>query len=179
MAALLPAMVSGDADRLPSRAGVEGCSSRSEGQFPRPFQNRENLTAGPFALVGAAGRPSWFEPAGGQKFPLIVKTGRRVTVSIPRRAAGFAGLTYGGRGSGYRDARRKVTFIACERGEAAADRLRYRPFWSGFVLTDGPRCVPLRIRANGDGVRHLMIHLGVETCETERGLIRHAGTPSG
>jgi hypothetical protein len=97
---------------------------------------------------------------GGNKFPLLVKSGHTVTVRIARGARTLAGLAYGvlpqGRKTQLRDTHRTVTFVACRPGKAPE---RYSPegpssseadgvavtFWSGFVLTRSPACIPLDI----------------------------------
>jgi hypothetical protein len=44
---------------------------------------------------------------------------------------------------------RAIDFRACARGLSTGGGRRVT-FWSGFVLTDRPRCVPLRIRVDGE-----------------------------
>jgi hypothetical protein len=139
------------------RASAEDCGSKSQGGFTAPFDDPNNLVVGPLSMVFAGGTPEFWEPWPGQKFPLLVRPGHRVTVAVARSAAGEVKLIYGG------EPRRAITFIACRRGEWNP---RWgRPFWSGGVLTESPRCIPLRIWVDGrPEPRRAVIRLGVETC---------------
>jgi hypothetical protein len=82
-----------------------------------------------------------------------------VTVRLAERAPTFAGLAYGPLPQGeirLRDTYRSVTFAACRPGRATR---QYGPdgpsgssaggvavtFWSGFVLTRVPACIPLDV----------------------------------
>lgn len=138
---------------------LETCSTRSEANFPGAFTSPDNLVVGPLVLVGGAFTDA--ETArefGGNKFPLLVKAGHTVTVRLAQRARG-AGLAYGPLPQGetkLRDTYRSVTFVACRPGKASR---RYSPngpsgsyadevavtFWSGFVLTRRPACIPLDV----------------------------------
>jgi hypothetical protein len=143
---------------------LENCSSRSEALFPGAFSDPENLVVGPLVLVGGAYTPaSTVYEFGGNKFPLLVTAGHTVTVRIGRGAR-RAGLAYGplpqGRETRLRDTYRSVTFAACRPGKRSrrysisgpsgsyADRTNVT-FWSGFVLTRTPACVPLEIYVDG------------------------------
>jgi hypothetical protein len=118
---------------------------------------------GPLVLVGGAytdaATISEFGEFGGNKFPLLVKAGHTVTVRLSGRWRSVAGLAYGPLPQGetkLRDTHRSVTFVACRPGKASR---RYSPagpsgssadgvavtFWSGFVLTRAPSCIPLEI----------------------------------
>ena len=86
-----------------------------------------------------------------------------MTVRVARRAR-KAGLAYGSlpqqREARLRDTHRSVTFVACRPGRATRD---YDPdgpsgssadgvavtFWSGFVLTRAPACIPLEVYVDG------------------------------
>jgi hypothetical protein len=88
-----------------------------------------------------------------------------VTVRLARAARPFAGLAYGGLGHGplpqgrrvrLRDTTDAMTFAACRSGRPSATHRPEGPsgssvdgqavtFWSGFVLTREPRCVPLEV----------------------------------
>jgi hypothetical protein len=144
---------------------VVDCSRRSEARFPGAFTDPVNLVVGPLALVGAsytsAGTVREF---GGNKFPLLVKAGHTVTVRLAREVQEFAGLAYAGLGNRplphgevhLRDTADTMTFVACQAGTPSGG---YRPegasesfadgqqvtFWSGFVLTRVPRCLPLEV----------------------------------
>jgi len=138
----------------------EDCSTRSEANFPGAFTSPRNLVVGPLVLIGGAYTdPSTVREFGGNKFPLLVKAGHIVTVRLARRGRRAAGLGYGPHPQGelkLRDTYRSVTFVACRPGRASR---RYSPngpsesyadgaavtFWSGFVLTRAPACIPLDI----------------------------------
>jgi hypothetical protein len=69
---------------------VLDCSTQSgRGGGLRQFASRWNLVVGPLAMSGAGGpepdRDS-LEPFGGDKFPLYVKSGHRVTLELSRPA---------------------------------------------------------------------------------------------
>jgi hypothetical protein len=159
----------------------ETCSGRSEADFPGAFTNERNLVVGPLVMIGAAAQTDavTVREIGGNKFPLIVKAGHRVTVRLARSARETAGLAYGPLPQGktrLRDTYRSVTFVACRRGKPTR---RYRPqgpadsyadgvnvtFWSGGVLTREPACVPLNVFVDGQRPpRRVQIPLG-ESCD--------------
>ena len=120
-----------------------GCSARSEGTFPGAFTDRNNLVAGPLVLLGGARRT----PArvvrrhGGQKYPLLVRVGRTVTVHLPQSTHSDPGLAYG---RFHENPKRTLKFVSCRR--SAGGRVT---FWSGFVKTRTPNCVPIEIYSDG------------------------------
>jgi hypothetical protein len=139
----------------------EDCSTRSEANFPGAFTDPRNLVVGPLVLSGGTYTDAdTVHQFGGNKFPLVVKAGHVVTVRLARHARSFAGLAYGhlpqGRQTTLRDTHRSVTFVACRPGKAP---VRYSPngpsgsyadgtpitFWSGFILSRRPACIPLEI----------------------------------
>ena len=139
----------------------EECSTRSEANFPGAFTDPRNLVVGPLVLIGGAHTDAaTVREFGGNKFPLLVEAGHVVTVRIAQQARRGAGLAYGplpqGRETRLRDTHRSVTFIACRPGKVPT---RYSPdgpsgssadgtavtFWSGFVLTSAPACIPLEV----------------------------------
>jgi hypothetical protein len=143
----------------------EDCRTRSEANFPGAFTSSSNLVVGPLVLIGGAQTPaSTVRDFGGNKFPLLVKSGHAVTVRVARRAREAAGLAYGPlpqqRETQLRDTHRSVAFVACRPGRATGD---YDPdgpsgssadgvavtFWSGFVLTRAPACIPLEVYVDG------------------------------
>lgn len=144
----------------PLRDAREDCSARSEASFPSAFTSPLNLVVGPLVLIGGAYTDaSTVREFGGNKFPLLVKAGHTVTVRLARRGRRVAGLAYGPHAQGrrtLRDTYQSVTFVACRPGRAPR---RYSPngpsgsyadgaavtFWSGFVLTRAPSCIPLDI----------------------------------
>jgi hypothetical protein len=141
---------------------------------------------GPLALQGA-GEPT---PAGvvrdfgGNKFPLLVKAGHRVTVRLPRSVRSVAGLAYGGLGNGplpegrtrLRDTAHTMTFLACHPGRPSRSYRLDGPsgsyadgqsvtFWSGFVVMRKPACVPLQVYVDNDPTpRHAVIDMGGGHC---------------
>ena len=141
----------------------EDCSTRSEADFPGAFTSPDNLVVGPLVLVGGAYTdPDTVGEFGGDKFPLLVKAGHTVTVRLAGHARS-AGLAYGPLPQGetrLRDTYRSVTFVACRPGRASR---RYDPdgpsgsdadgvavtFWSGFVMTRAPACLPLDVYVDG------------------------------
>jgi hypothetical protein len=157
----------------PDRA-TESCATQSGADFPRAFTSPRNLVVGPLSLIGAGGSPGFAWNSRGtegfQKFPLLVRSGHRVTIELSRRTRLGAGLGYGPlpQGETYlRDTYRVVTFIACRRGEHSSSSAEGQPvtFWSGAVLARSPRCIPLRVRVDGERtLRRAVIRLGVLHC---------------
>jgi hypothetical protein len=171
------AVVLGAADRALSATGlrqaaatgvVANCSTRSLARFPDAFTSPRNLVVGPLALVGAGGTPA-FTPfssgVGGNKFPLLVRAGHRVTIELSTATRKAAGLAYGPLPQGYihlSDTHRVVTFIACPPGTPASSAVT---FWSGGVLARSPRCVPLQVWIDAASTpRYIVFHLGVRRC---------------
>jgi hypothetical protein len=154
------------------RGVVENCSTRSMASFPGAFSSPDNVVVGPLVLVGAADTPaSTVREFGGNKFPLLVRAGHRVTIALSGRARRVAGLGYGPLPQGVelspRDGHRVVTFIACRPGRrsgSTADGRRVT-FWSGFVLTSSPRCVPLEVWVDDEpSPRRTALRMGVRRC---------------
>jgi hypothetical protein len=136
----------------PTPAG-ETCDTRSEAQFGGAFADPSNLVSGPLAFVGA-GEPqpaSVVEEYGGQKFPVLVRAGRTVTVEVPAEARERVALGYGPLPQGkigFADGHAAVRFAACVRGgpsSSSAGRGEPVTFWSGFVLVSEPTCAPLDV----------------------------------
>jgi hypothetical protein len=142
------------------RGAREDCSTRSEANFPGAFTSPRNLVVGPLVLIGGAYTDaSTVREFGGNKFPLLVRAGHTVAVRLARRRPRVAGLAYGPLPQGetkLHDTYQSVTFVACRPGRASRS---YNPngpsgsyadgaavtFWSGFVLTREPACVPLEV----------------------------------
>jgi hypothetical protein len=124
------------------------CSARSEANFPGAFANPRNLVVGPLVLIGGA-RPTpagVVEEFGGQKFPLLVRAGHTVTVHLPQSTHNDPGLAYGPFGD---DPQRTITFVSCRLGVPSGSSADGAvTFWSGFVTTSAPRCVPLKVYAD-------------------------------
>jgi hypothetical protein len=151
---------------------VLDCSTQSGiGAGSRQFKSRWNLAVGPLAITAGAGATPEYSPdVGGNKFPLLVRAGHRVTVEISRRTRRGAGLAYGSlpvrRPLRVRDAHRVVRFIACRRGERSRGSGEIGPsFWAGGVVARSPRCVPLFIWVDDEpSPRRAVIRLGVRRC---------------
>src|SRR4051812_15414209 len=112
------------------------CTMQSSASFPRAFTSPDNLVAGPLVMVGA-GRLTDAETVrrfGGNKFPLLVAAGHRVRVELPRRTTSMHYAAVAGN-------HRALSFHACPRGLSRGGGRRVT-FWSGFVLTTTPQCVP-------------------------------------
>jgi hypothetical protein len=158
-----PAATVATAERAPAqrpRAVVEDCSTRSEADFPGAYAEPANVVVGPLALVGAAYTPpDVVEEFGGNKFPLLVTAGHRVTLQLSRRTHRVAGLAYGPLPQGeihLGDSHRAVTFVACAYGIT---------FWSGAVVAREPACVPLHVWVDDEPVpRRVTLRMGVRRC---------------
>ena len=173
----------------PPEGVVVGCSRRSEANFPRAFTSSRNVVVGPLALVGAGYTPpDTVREFGGNKFPLLVKAGHRVTVRLSPEVQSSSGLAYGGLGRRplpqgrklrLRDAADTMTFVACRPGPRSK---QYRPegpsgsyaddeqitFWSGFVLSRRPNCLPLEVYVDDDPApQRLGLALGRRCSERE------------
>jgi hypothetical protein len=155
--------------RHPSGVVVD-CAMRSEASFPNAFSSSRNLVVGPLVLIGAGGTPMFSSAFGGNKFPLLVRAGHRVTVELSTRTRKVAGLAYGPLPQGnvrLSDAHRVVTFIACRRGRRSGSTADGRSvtFWSGGVLASSPQCVPLLVWVDAAlSPRRVAIRLGVRRC---------------
>jgi hypothetical protein len=168
-----PAAAQG-APRKRPRGVVVGCAGRSLASIPGAFSDPRNVVVGPLVLVGAANTPaSTVREFGGNKFPALVRAGHRVTVALSRRTRRVAGLGYGPLPQGVltelsaRDGHRVVTFSACRRGEPSGSTGAGEPvtFWSGFVLTSSPRCVPLQVWVDNEPApRQTALPMGVPRC---------------
>ena len=168
---LAPAPAHG-APRKRPQGVVEDCSTRSLAGFPGAFSDPHNVVVGPLVLVGASDTPaSTVREFGGNKFPALVEAGHRVTVALSRRTRRVAGLGYGPLLQGVelspRDGHRVVTFIACRPGKKSGSTADGQPvtFWSGFVLTSSPRCVPLDVWVDDEpSPRHTVLRMGMPRC---------------
>lgn len=154
------------------KGAVENCSTRSMADFPGAYSDPHNVVVGPLVLVGAAHTPArTVREYGGNKFPLLVRAGHRVTVALSQETRRVAGLGYGPLPQGVdlapSDGHRVVTFKACRRGKNSGSNADGRPvtFWSGFVLTSSPRCVPLEVWVDDESSpRHISLRMGVRRC---------------
>ena len=135
----------------PPDAHVARCSRQSMASFPDAYTSRDNLVVGPLAMIGARRfmTPEDARYFGGNKYPLVVRAGRTVTVAVAR---GDASLFYASRGGGVltetevADGHRAIAFHACgpHRSGSDADGDPVT-FWSGFVVVAEPMCVRLRV----------------------------------
>jgi hypothetical protein len=152
------------------RGVVATCSTRSQAAFSGAFGDPRNLVVGPLVLVGAGGVASWGSVSHGNKFPLLVRNGHRVTIELSRKTRKGAGLAYGPLPEGLlhlRDTHRVVTFVACGRGRDSGSTAGGRPvtFWSGGVLAASPRCVPLLVWIDGaDSPRRAYVRFETQHC---------------
>jgi hypothetical protein len=142
---------------------------QSGASFPGAFTSTRNLVVGPLVMIGAGGTATFSSSFHGQKFPLLVKDGHRVTLELSVTTRRGAALGYGPLPQGdvgVDEAHRVVTFIACRRG-ASDSEADGKPvtFWSGGVLVKSPRCVPLGVWVDGaSSPRRVVIRLGVDHC---------------
>ena len=157
------------ADAVKSPRGVVlDCSTQSSVGGGAPggtFRAARNLVIGPLAMTGAAQKPAGYSPDfRGNKFPLYMRGGHRVTLQVAPRTVG-AKLIYGQQG-----ASRVFTFISC--GREAFRRNPYEPhtaccfsFWAGGVIAPSPRCVHLLAWVDDEPrPRRAVIHLGPSDC---------------
>ncbi len=148
------------------------CAGRSVADFPGAFRDRRNLVSGPLAMMGGGAftDAATVRRFGGNKFPLLVRAGHTVTVTIAPASRRLAALGYGpapqGRELVLRDAHRAITFVACPRGKSGGSSADGEPvtFWSGFVLAGAPACVGLDVVADGRPRRRVRLALG-RRCE--------------
>lgn len=149
---------------------VADCSTRSEASFPGAFTRPSNLVVGPFAMIGAGGTADFVPAVGGNKFPILVKPGHRVTLALSPATRIVAGLAYGPLPQGeihLRDAHRVVTFVACPRSEVSGSSADGEAvtFWSGGILATSARCIPLQVWIDSARQpRHVVIHFGTRDC---------------
>ena len=142
------------AAKSPHGGHEASCAGQSGASFPGAFTRRDNLVAGPLSIIGAGGLTTraTVDRFGGNKFPVLVRSGHTVTVELSRRANRSASLFYGSHGGGaltrtrVRDGHRVVTFRACSarrsRSDADGDPVT---FWSGFVVVSKPMCLRLTV----------------------------------
>lgn len=155
--------------RTSSQAVTLDCSTRSMADFGPAFADPHNLVVGPLLLVGGAEATSeaLIRAHEGQKFPLLVKAGHRVRMSVPAEAKSFGGLAYGPFPEGEiraRDAHDEITFVACDRDEPSGSKAGGPvTFWSGFVMTSVPTCLPLDVYVDEESTaRRIEMSLGAD-----------------
>jgi hypothetical protein len=152
----------------PPRPVVADCGMASYATFDGAFTAPENLVVGPLVMTGARGTPAWASSFHGNKFPLLVRNGHRVTLELSPKTRRFAGLAYGRLPQGVTrlsDTHRVVQFTACDHPTGSTVDGQPVTFWAGGVVSRAPRCVPLRIWIDSSPVpRRVVIRLGVERC---------------
>lgn len=166
--AALALVASGSAESRP-RGAVEDCQRISGfGASLRDLTRPQNLVVGPLAVL-RAGRP-WAYRLEGEKLFVVVKGGHRVTLELSPETRRGAGLVFGrfrNPSVRLRDARRVVTFVACQPGEGFDEDLDGWPVsgWVGGILANSPRCVPLRVWVDDESrPRRAVIRFGVRSC---------------
>ena len=145
-----PATLTSAAEQAPPASHVARCGRQSIASFPDAFTSPDNLIVGPLAMIGARRpmTPAGAREIGGNKYPLLVRAGRTVTVAVTKRSAS---LSYASRGGGLTgtevaDGHRTIRFRSCGPGDAESDADGDPvTFWSGFVLVKRPMCVPLKV----------------------------------
>jgi hypothetical protein len=149
---------------------------QSWANFGQAFTDPSNLVVGPLVFVGGnvTSDAATVGAFGGQKYPLLVKVGHTVTVQLPRPVRFTAGLAYGSLPQGQvrvDDAHDTVTFEACPEGEANPSHAGGPvTFWSGFVMTRTPDCIPLEVYVDHESSpRHTAIAVGPHPCENAIG----------
>lgn len=145
---------------------------QSWADFGQAFTDPSNLVVGPLVFVGGNNTTDaatvW--ASDGQKYPLLVKIGHTVTVQLPAEFRSTAGLAYGSLPQGrvrVGDAHDTITFEACPEGEPNPSRAGGPvTFWSGFVLTRSPDCIPLDVYVDHESSpRHTAIAVGPQPCQ--------------
>jgi hypothetical protein len=145
---------------------VLDCAMQSMADFGDAFGDPQNLVVDPLVLVGGAMPVSEAVVLAhdGQKFPLLVRAGRTVTVEIPSAFRKTTGLAYGPLPQGrvrVSDAHDSIRFVSCGRDEAGSTARGPVTFWSGFVMTSVPICLPLDVYVDDDATpRRVRIALG-------------------
>jgi hypothetical protein len=155
------------------RGVILDCSMQSWANFGQAFTDPNNLVVGPLIFVGGneTSSAATVEAYGGQKYPLLVKVGHTVTVQLPRHVRHTAGLAYGPLPEGQvqvDDAHDTITSEACPKGESNPGRAGGPvTFWSGFVMTRSPDCIPLDVYVDHESSpRHAAIPVGPHPCES-------------
>jgi len=150
-----------------ARRAIRDCSMQSWGQFGQAFTDPDNVVVGPLVFAGGnVTTPAATVQAQGRwKYPVLVKLGHAVTVQIPGEVRRTAGLVYG---SGH-SAHDTIRFVACPRGEKKSNTSSAGgpvTFWSGFVMTRSPGCIPLDVYVDDESSpRHAAVTVGPNPCE--------------
>ena len=115
----------------------------------------------------------------GQKYPVLLRAGHRVTLVVPDEARAFAGLGYGPLPQGeitLAEAHKQVTFVACPADEPSysqpGSKVGKTTFWSGAVVVHEPHCVPLDVWVDDDPTpQRVVLELGVKPCPGADGAV--------
>ena len=140
-----------------SPANVRACRDGGPVHWPSPSRERD-LAAGPLVVIEGNGRLTVTRVRADLyvwKLPVVVRAGRRVTVTIDPRDRRVAALAAGPMTRRLTDGRARVRYESCpgERGSATG--------WAGALLTTRRRaCVRLVAQAAGDAVRRVVLPLG-------------------
>lgn len=158
---------------VPPRGFVEGCARIRGVMARREYGLERNLVVGPLAILRAGQTLGYAESEEGiyEKLFVLVRGGHRVTLELSRRTRKTAGLAFGPPERGnvrFQDARRVVTFVACQRGERPAGSIPDGwpvSGWVGFLMARSPQCVPLRLWVDGEPrPLRAVIRFGVARC---------------
>jgi hypothetical protein len=156
-------------------AFVRDCESAVYGELDKGWR-KESIVVGPLAFVYGKGYESRsrdeFRGRNAEYFPtkvlVVIENDAVVTVTIPPSARPNASLLYrpslsvGGRAR-VKEGHDRVTFEACRRGESPT-AIRETQFNGAFIVA-GSRCVPLRIRIEGEArTRRAMFSFGAGAC---------------
>ncbi len=123
------------------------------------------VTVGPLAIVNARlYAAQLYRPLGGgpyvAKALVVIEPGATVTLSISDEALGHASLSHGvhpptGGIWTIQDGVRSVTFEACTYKETQ---------FSGDILLDAPRCLPLRVTQSDGPTWRVVVSMGAGRC---------------
>jgi hypothetical protein len=144
--------------------GVLRCGDSVTGDLGSDWQ-RNAVTAGPLAIAGARLHATQLQPqrSGGPyvaKALVVVEPGKTVTLAIGEETLGHASLNHGvhpptGGAWTIQDGVRSVTFEACAYKETQ---------FSGSILLDAPRCLPLRVTQSDGRTWRVVVSICVGTC---------------
>ena len=115
--------------------------------------------------------PDVISEFGGDKVPVLVAPGHRVTLQLTRPAHRVVALAYGPLPQGeirHGDAHRAVTFEACRPGKESGSTAGGIDvtFWMGFIVAREPACAPLYAWIDdGPVARRFTLRMGVDRCE--------------
>jgi hypothetical protein len=157
----------------PTDLPVIGCASRAEPSIKR-FSRQRDLVRGPFALVTVARdlprlSQGAYRPRGGRipgiKLPVGLRTGHTATLSVAPSQRNHASLIYR---EETRDSKRAqegdqaVAFKPCRPDTPAFHEGTVGPItgWAGHLILNGPRCIRLQVRVDGERQPDIRLPLG-------------------